>query len=135
MNVDVVLKRLDITLWKIRYPAILKKSESVQLLINLRFLIISGLFISLDDPFVQDVIRAMRVKNIEVYIININEINNLILPVKVLNYCWWVGVEVLCDFGGISLCTESLNVLKYDMKGKQDFWYQIYRNVYCDWSK
>ncbi|WP_236840112.1 DNA polymerase III subunit psi [Blochmannia endosymbiont of Camponotus nipponensis] len=122
----MVLQELGITYWKLRYPIVLDNENSIKLWWHLRLLLISSdCSISLDDLFVKDVIRAMRINIKSVYVLTINQIKTLIIPEEYFFYCWWIGMEKLSNFNGICLSTPSLSILKCDVKAKCDLWRQI----------
>lgn len=123
---NLILKHLGIVLWKLRCPVILTQKKTTCLLIKLKLLIISDVLISLNDLFLQDVIQSMNLSQKEVYIITVDQINNLILPKKKLNYCWWMGIDKLCNYHCLTFNTPSLSILKYDIDAKRDLWNQIY---------
>lgn len=125
-----MLGKLDIVLWKLRYPVILSGTMSVQLWSNLRLLLISDFYISPDDLLVSDVLRVMCIDLKEICILTVNKIDTLIFPVNFSCHCWWIGISVLRDFHGICLCTPSLSVLKDNIQAKRDFWNQISKVMY-----
>lgn len=122
-----MLKNLGIVLWKLRYPVIFTKNIPIQLLSNVRLLIVSDIFISYDDSFIQDVIRTIHLTSIEVYMITVDKINTLILSLKLLDYCWLIGVKISCNFCSVMFYTPSLSILKHDIHAKRDLWNQIYK--------
>lgn len=122
---NLMLRRLGITVWKIRYPIILIKNQPIHLLIKLKLLIISDVLISLHDIFIQDVIRSMYLNQTQICIITIDQIKTVILPKNFLSYCWWVGVAELCNYHCVTFNTPSLLTLKSNVNAKRDFWHQI----------
>lgn len=124
---DLILNNLDIILWKLKYPIVLLKNAPILLLINIRLLIVSDVLISLDDSFVLDVIRTMNLNVTEAYIITADKINLLVFSSRSLDYCWLVGIEMLCNFCSMTFKTPTLSILKHDIHAKRDLWYQIDR--------
>lgn len=122
-----VFQELGITLWKLRYPVVLDNINPIKLWPCLRLLLISSDFpILLDDPFVKDVIRAMRINPREVYALTIDQIKILIIPSEFSCYCWWIGTKVISNnLNSICLTTPSLPILKCDIHAKRDLWRQI----------
>lgn len=120
-----LVKHLDIAIWKLRYPIILKKHIPFQLLINLKLLIISDVQISLNDTFIQDVIQSMGLTNTEIHIIIADQINTLILPKNFLRYCWCLGEKILCHYHCLTFKTPSLSKLKFNINAKRNLWNQI----------
>ncbi|URJ28067.1 DNA polymerase III subunit psi [Candidatus Blochmannia vicinus (nom. nud.)] len=121
-----ILQQLGIILWKLRYPIVLNNNNQIKLWRCLRLLLISSDFsISLNDPFIKDVIRAARFNPKEVYALTNGQINHLITPSGFSCHCWWIGTEVSKNFYGICLNTPSLPVLKCNIKAKRDLWRQI----------
>lgn len=120
-----IFRELDIVLWELRYPVILSNVMKVQLCMHLRLLLISNSSISLHDPLINDVLRAMCIDLKEVCVLNVSQINNLILPIGFSCHCWWIGITALRDFHGALLCTSSLSMLKCDARAKRNLWYQI----------
>ncbi|URJ29326.1 DNA polymerase III subunit psi [Blochmannia endosymbiont of Camponotus modoc] len=121
-----IFQELGITLWKLRYPVVLDNINPIKLWPCLRLVLISSDFpISLDDPFVKDVIRAMQINPKEVYALTTNQIKILIIPSEFSCYCWWIGTEVSNNLNSICLITPSLPILKCDIHAKRDLWRQI----------
>ncbi|URJ31871.1 DNA polymerase III subunit psi [Blochmannia endosymbiont of Camponotus modoc] len=121
-----IFQELGITLWKLRYPVVLDNINPIKLWPCLRLVLISSDFpISLDDPFVKDVIRAMQINPREVYALTTNQIKILIIPSEFSCYCWWIGTKVLNNLNSICLITPSLPILKCDIHAKRDLWRQI----------
>lgn len=131
LKYNSVLNNLDIVLWKLRYPIIMSKDSSIQLLVNLRLLIISDVLISLHDCFVEDVIRVLHLKSEEVYIVTADSINELVFPVNYEVFCWVVGIQILCKFCCITFYTPALSILKCNMDAKRDLWYQMKQCLKC----
>lgn len=120
-----MLKYLNIIEWKLRYPVILNKKKPVQLLKKLKLLIVSDTLVSLEDFFIQDVIRSMHLSSTEVYIITIDQINSIIVPKERIVGYWWIGVQALLNYNHYSLSTPSLLTLKVNSNEKRNLWNQI----------
>ncbi|ADV33518.1 DNA polymerase III, psi subunit [Candidatus Blochmanniella vafra str. BVAF] len=129
---SVISRIMGINIWQLRYPVLLTNTEPVYfLLVKLRLLIISDVVVCIDDLFIKDVFRAMSIHCSEVYILTVDRLNRLFLPKTFLSYCWWMGVEALCDFRCITFCTTSLEILKNDADSKRVLWDQICRFMYA----
>ncbi|WP_331828438.1 DNA polymerase III subunit psi [Candidatus Blochmannia sp. SNP] len=121
-----VLWKLGIVPWKLRYPIVLNNNNQIKLWVCLRLLLISSDFpISLNDPFIKDVIRAIQLSSREVCALTNSQINHLIIPSGFSCHCWWIGTEVSKNFHGMCLNTPSLSILKCNIKAKRDLWRQI----------
>lgn len=129
LKYSLVLNALDVVLWKLRYPIVVSTDYPIQLLVNLRLLIISDVLISLNDFFIEDVIRTLHLKSTEIYIITMDSINRLVFPLNRVEYCWLMGVKMSCKFCCITFYTPSLSILKCNTDAKRDLWYQIHQ--YC----
>lgn len=121
----LILKGLDFTVWKIRFPIILNNKIPIRLLIQLKLLIISDILISLNDSFIQDVIRSMRLNPTEIHIITFDQINSLMMPKYFLNCCWWLGVKKLHNYHCVTFTTPALSLLKRNINAKRALWNQI----------
>lgn len=122
---NLKLKYLGIVSWKLRYPIVLQDNIIVQLLSQLKLLVISDVLISLNDLFVQDVIRSMNLNQTEIHIITVDQINTLVIPKNFLRLCWWIGTEVLYNYRCFTVNTPSLSVLKHSISAKRYLWNQI----------
>lgn len=125
ISYNLILKFLNINLWKLRYPIVLIKNKPIHLLTKLKLLIISDVRISLQDVFIQDVVRSMKLNHTEIYIITIDQLNTLVLPKKFFSYCWWLGIEMVNQYNGFNLSTPSLSNLKCNVDAKRNLWNQI----------
>lgn len=126
MYCDKVFSALEIVLWQLRYPVVLDSTTmSIQLYSHLRLLLVSDSYISINDPFIGDILRVVRVSITDICILTVNQIDNLILPRKYTCNCWWIGSRVLRNFCGICLITPALSILKCSVKAKRDLWHQI----------
>ncbi|AAZ40754.1 DNA polymerase III, psi subunit [Candidatus Blochmanniella pennsylvanica str. BPEN] len=121
-----IFQELGITLWKLRYPVVLDSINPIKLWPSLRLVLISpDVPISLNDPFIKDVIRAMQINPREVCALTTNQIKILIIPSEFSYYCWWIGTKVSNNLNSICLTTPALSILKCDIHAKRDLWRQI----------
>lgn len=124
---DFLLQELGITQWTLRRPAVLRGEVAITLLPeHIRLLLVAAPPPPVEHPLVADVARSMALTPSQLYGITPECV--MLIPDNIRYHCWWLGLNPLRDFDGMSLHTPSLATLSKDTGAKRDLWRQISQN-------
>lgn len=123
-----LLQQLGITQWKLRHPAILQGTVKITLPTHIRLLLVSDPPLPVDHPLVTDVARSMALTPAQLYGVTPEQV--MMLSGSIFCHCWWLGLEVMRDFDGMSFHTPSLAVLLGDAGAKRELWRRISNDKY-----
>ncbi|MCR3755288.1 MAG: DNA polymerase III subunit psi [Sodalis sp. Psp] len=123
---DWLLQQLGITQWRLRRPAVLQGEVAIKLPDHTRLLLVTDSLPPEAHHLVTDVVRSLMLTPAQITRLTPDQV--MMLPNDVHCHCWWLGLEAIRDFGGISLYTPSLTVLQEDSGSKRELWQQINDN-------
>ncbi|KYP97665.1 hypothetical protein BG74_01260 [Sodalis-like endosymbiont of Proechinophthirus fluctus] len=126
---DWLLQQLGITQWTLRRPAVLRGEVAVTLPGRIRLLLVAEAPPPLDHPLVVDVALSMTLTPAQLY--GVTPLQVMMLSDNVRCHCWWLGLEALRDFEGMSsFHTPLLEALSRDADAKRELWRRISDDEY-----
>ncbi|WMQ74426.1 MAG: DNA polymerase III subunit psi [Sodalis sp.] len=125
---DWLLQQLGITQWTLRRPAVLRGEVAIILPGRVRLLLVADVAPPLDHPLVADVARSMALTPAQLYVVT--PLQAMMLPDNVHCHCWWLGLDALREFKGISFHTPPLAALSGDAGAKRELWRRISDDEY-----
>lgn len=125
---DWLLQQLGITQWTLRRPAVLQGEVAITLPGHIRLLLVAEAPPPLDHPLVADVARSMALTPAQLY--GVTPLQVMMLPDDVRCHCWWLGLDALREFEGMSFHTPPLAALSGDAGAKRELWRRISDDEY-----
>lgn len=124
---DWLLQQLGITQWKLRHQGVTHKEIPITLLKHIRLLLVASPPLPpMNHPLVADVVRSMGLTLTQLY--RITPEQAIMLPNSLRCHCWWLGLDAVCNFDGISFHTQPLETLSKEAKAKRELWRHIINN-------
>ncbi|MEA1063500.1 DNA polymerase III subunit psi [Erwinia sp. HR93] len=120
---DWQLQQLGITQWALRRPAALKGEIALTLPEHIRLTIVTDTPAALDEPFLQDVLRALRVAEHEVFSLTPDRV--AMLPAGSHCNSWYLGVQPGAALSGAQLHSPGLPELLNSAEARSALWRQI----------
>lgn len=125
---DWLLQQLGITHWTLRRPEVLQGEFAITLPGHIRLLLVAETPPPLDHPLVADVARSMALTPSQLY--GVTPLQVMMLPNNIHCHCWWLGLDALRDFEGMSFYTPPLAALLRDAGAKRGLWRRISDDEY-----
>ncbi|AEI74908.1 DNA polymerase III subunit psi [Candidatus Moranella endobia PCVAL] len=122
-----LLQQLGIKKWKLRCPAAVLPGAiafTTTLPDHIRLLLVAYSLPPVDHQLVVDVARSMAITPAQIYRVTPKQVM-LLQQNSVRCYCWWLGLDVLRNFAGISFNTPPLAVLSSNVGAKCELWHRI----------
>lgn len=123
---DWLLKQLGITQWTPRSPAVFQGEVAVNLPKHIYLLLVADKLPPLAHPLVIDVARSMALTSDHLH--GVSPLQVMRVPNNIRCHCWWIGLDVLRNFKGISFQTPPLAVFGEDVDAKRKLWRWISSN-------
>lgn len=119
-----LLQQLGIKQWTLRCPTVLPEAITFKLPEHIRLLLVAYSLPPVDHQLVVDVARSMAITPAQIYRVTPKQVM-LLQQDSVRCYCWWLGLNVLRNFAGISFHTPPLAVLSSNVGAKCELWHRI----------
>lgn len=120
---DRQLQQLGITQWALRRPAALQGEIAISLPAHVRLVMVANNLPALSEPFVTDVLRALKLMPDEVLQLTPERV--AMLPEGSRCNSWQLGVSEAMALNGSNLATPALDELKANPAALSALWQQI----------
>lgn len=114
---------MGITQYILRRPRALQGEVSVSLTEQTRLLIVTEAPLSLSDPFICDVLRAMLLNEHQAIVLTPEQ--QAMLPDDIHCISWSIGLSAPVSAGGPQLASPNLAELYHNASAKRALWQQI----------
>jgi DNA polymerase-3 subunit psi len=120
---DRQLQQLGITQWALRRPAALQGEIAISIPAHVRLVMVAESLPALGDPFITDVLRALRLSPDSVLQLTPERV--AMLPEGSRCNSWQLGVTEEIALEGSNLSSPALDTLKVDPAAISALWQQI----------
>lgn len=120
---DQLLKHMGIVQWTLRNPTVLRGEHAVSIPDVTQLVIIADERINLNNHFVKDILRAMRIDSRQVCCLLTKEVS--LLPKQVIWPCWILGKQLPISSKKWVIHTLPLEEIYLNPQLKRALWAQI----------
>jgi DNA polymerase III psi subunit len=117
---------MGIDLYRLRNPRFCLEGNSTRSSVeDIRLIIVTSVLLRIDDPFINDVARAMKISKYGLHIVKPEELEMLRDHQKDNCFVWFLGQgrKSSCTFKKIT--SPSLQLLKKNSNAKRELWEKL----------
>ncbi|VFP86863.1 DNA polymerase III subunit psi [Candidatus Erwinia haradaeae] len=122
---EQLLQQIGITQYALKRLHVLQGDVLINLPIETRLVIVADKPPALTDPIVENVLRTLNLRSIEVQVATTHQLS--LLPQDNHHHRWLLGVQPSKVFTGIQITSPILSELHYNPSAKRALWKQIYQ--------
>ncbi|MFP3019363.1 MAG: DNA polymerase III subunit psi [Arsenophonus sp.] len=125
-----LLKCMGIIKWTLHNPTVLHGQHAVCIPNSTKLIIISNERTNLENIFIEDILRSMKIDSRQVHCLLTKEIS--LLPKEIIWPCWIIGKKLDIFSKKWIINSLSLEKIYFNPQLKRDLWNQIcyYTNKY-----